>query len=68
MCALFFYALLFVISCFHVAALAYCILRKRITYMLLWSWQHVEEVCSMQLFNRSDKRQESGQIKAVGCW
>ena len=29
---------------------AYCISRKCRTCTLLWSWQHVEAVCSMQLF------------------
>ena len=48
--ALFFWMLHSVISCFHVAPPAYCISRKHITYMLLWSWQHIEALCSMQLF------------------
>ena len=34
----------------HAVKEAYCILRRHRTYMLLWSWQHVEAVCSMQLF------------------
>ena len=38
-CAMFFCALHSVISCFHVASPAYCSLRQRRTYTLLWSWK-----------------------------
>ena len=48
----------------------YCISRKCRTYMLLWSWQCIEAVCSSATFlpNGSDERQQSGRMKAAGCW
>ena len=52
---LFFYALDFIISCFHVAPPRMC--------TLLWSWQHVETVHSMQLSCRTgETRQQSAWI------
>ena len=65
--ALFFYALHSVISCFHVEPPAYCISRKRRTYTLLWSWQHVETVRSMQLFCRRI-RQKATKWSEKGSW
>ena len=49
---------------------AYCISRKCRTYVLLWSWQHVDAVCFNATFlpNGSDGRQRSSRGKAVGCW
>ena len=66
-CALFFYALCSVISCFHVAPPAYCISRKHRTYMLLWSWQHVEAVCSMQLFCQTGQTR-GNRVSDKGSW
>ena len=64
-CALFFYACRSVISCFHVAPHTYCISHKRRTYTLLWSWQHVEAGCSVQLFGF---RQETTEWLDEGSW
>ena len=41
----------------------YCISRKRRTYTLLWSWQHDEAVCSMQLFCQTGQTRSN---RAVG--
>ena len=70
LCALFFYALRYVISSFHVALPTSCISRKRRMYTLLWSWQHIEAVCSMQLFCLWGQMRANGVlvIKAAGCW
>ena len=41
---------------------AYCISRKHRTYALLWSWQHVEAVCSVQLFCRTGQTRGNGMV------
>ena len=68
--ALFFCALLSVISCFHVAPTAYCISHKcrmyTLTVELAACWNGVFNATF--LLNGSDNRQQNGQIKAVGCW
>ena len=65
-CALDFYAHHSVISCFHVAPPAYCILRKLRTYTLAARWSSVFNATF--LTNGSDKRQQSGRMKSVSCW
>ena len=50
---------------YTLAPTAYCMMRKRRTYTVLWSWQHVEAFNATFLPNGSDKRQQSGRIKAV---
>ena len=68
MCALIFYALRFVISCFHALILEppmYCIPRERRMYTLLWSWQNIEAVCSMQLLCRTGQTRGN---RMVGEW
>ena len=72
-CALFFYAFCssFPVFMFWITGTrlvppavkeTYCISRKRRTYTLLWSWQHVEAVCSMQLFCRTGQTRGNGVV------
>ena len=76
-CSLFFYALRSVISCFHV--LEHWHKTSGTCLLHLVQVQNVHATvelaaCRSGMFNatflpsRSDKRQQSGWIKAVGCW
>ena len=69
MCALFFYTLCSVISCFHVAPPIYCISCKRERKRYCGAGS-TSKRCVYATFqpNGSDKRQKSGRIKAVGRW
>ena len=77
MCALFFYALHSIISCFHVLEYWHETSTTRLLHLVQAQNVHATvELAACQsgvfnatfLLNGSDERQQSGRIKAVGCW